>query len=137
MPWLDCSRPWVAAGRPIPNETGLPVGPGRGSGYFYGVVLGLAALADYEGSPHRYTYYDQGHARLKVYEWLHPWHAGNHISFMLETGELDEMLQRVGDAGIETRPPEIMRWGGRVAAVVDPFGNIVNLRDATQAGHTP
>lgn len=105
------------------------------SRHFYTTLLGLAALAHYDGKPHRYTDFDLGNARLKVFEWLEGWHAGPYTSFMLETPELDELLRRVADAGFATRPAEILAWGGRVASVVDPAGNIINLLDALQPGH--
>lgn len=96
---------------------------------FYEDILGLTVIEEFDGSPHRYTDYQLGTACLKVYEWLEPWHAGHFTSFMISTSDLDSVLAKVAAAGFEARPPEITGWGGRIAAIRDPFGNILNLLD--------
>jgi len=105
---------------------------------FYEDILGLTVIEEYDGAPHRFTDYQLGDSCLKVYEWLEPWHAGHFTSFMMSTPDLDGLLEKVAAAGYEARSPEITGWGGRIAAVKDPFGNILNLLDEHQpvTGHS-
>ena len=112
----------------------MPASDYSASKHFYENILSLTPVSEHDGEPHRYTDYDLGSAILKVYEWLESWHAGHYTSFMLETDDLDGVLTRVEAAGYEAHPAEITRWGGRIAAVRDPFGNILNLLDGNQPG---
>lgn len=112
----------------------VPAGDFEASQHFYTNILSLTPVRHHDGEPHRYVDYDLGAAVLKVFEWREPWQAGPYTSFMLETARLDAVLEKARAAGYETRPPEITRWGGRIAAIVDPFGNIINLLDGNQRG---
>ena len=112
----------------------VPAGDYEASKKFYEEVLALPVIREFNGKPHRETDYDLGNARLKVFEWTQPWYGGHHTSFMISTDDLDGVLKKVRDAGYEARPVEITEWGGRIAAVRDPFGNFINLMDANQQG---
>lgn len=112
----------------------LPAEDYEASLNFYRNVLELPVIKVNEGPPHRYTDFELGSVRLKVYEWLEPWLTGHFLHFMIEVEDLDMILKKVDAAGYETAGPDITKWQGRVASIKDPFGNTLNLLDASQQG---
>lgn len=53
------------------------------------------------------------------------------ILISIEVGNVDEVLQRVEDAGGSApAAPNDMPWGQRVAHITDPDGNAINLTHA-------
>jgi predicted enzyme related to lactoylglutathione lyase len=50
------------------------------------------------------------------------------IMVNLEVDGLDQLIERLQAAGVEViRPPEPEHWGGRIATLADPDGNIIQL----------
>ena len=114
--------------------TSFPASDYKKSKHFYEDLLGLAILREYEGSPHRFTDYDLGGTKLKLYEWTERYYGSGHSGLFIETDDLDNVVNRLNEAGAKTHDIVIHEWGGRCCSVTDPFGNIFDLIDAKQKG---
>ena len=102
---------------------------------FYEQTIGLPIRKEYEGEPHRYTDYDLGGVFLKIFEWTEKWNGHGHSGLLLETGSLDEMVERIKDRRDgKAHKIVVTEWGGRCCTVSDPFGNLFDLVDANQKG---
>jgi len=112
----------------------FPAADYAASTHFYETVVGLPVLRKHGGGPHRFTDYDLGGLALKVYEWLEPWHGGGHSGLFIETDGFDDVVERINNSGVRRFEIVVHDWGGRCCTVVDPFGNLFDLIDASKKG---
>lgn len=103
---------------------------------FYELALELRVVREIEGGPHRATNYDLGGIFLKVFEWTAEWHGSGHSGLFIETGCLDDVVQRVGAQDGVAMDIVEHEWGGRCCTIRDPFGNLFNLIDSRKKGDT-
>jgi len=101
---------------------------------FYEDVIGLAIDRESDGGPHRFTNYDLGGLSLKLFEWTEKWHGSGHSGLFIETGQLDEVIERVRSNGGKAFGVIVQSWGRRSCTVRDPFGNLFELIDANMKG---
>jgi predicted enzyme related to lactoylglutathione lyase len=94
---------------------------------FYRDLLGLPVRTEREG----FINFDWQGRRLIVAvhsEVAGPARDALRIMVNLVVEGLDELYGRLQAAGVDfIRPPEIEHWGGRMATLADPDGNIVQL----------
>ncbi len=102
---------------------------------FYEDIIGLKVLREFEGEPHRFTNYNLGGTVLKLYEWTEDYYGSGHSGLFIETGSLDDIVNRVRESGAKATDIVVHKWGGRCSSVTDPFGNIFDLIDANQKGN--
>ena len=94
---------------------------------FYVDVLGLVPRSDRDG----FINFELGNQRLTIT--VHSGLGGPntdpfHVMVNLATGDIDSDFAAAVDAGARSlRPPERESWGGMVATLADPDGNIVQL----------
>ena len=102
---------------------------------FYAHSVGLKPLRESLDGPHRFTNFDLGGPVLKIFEWTERWHGSGHSGLFIETGNIDEVVDRIR-AGGGGQAMEIVThaWGGRCCTVKDPFGNLFDLIDERQKG---
>ena len=102
---------------------------------FYEEALGLPIDREFEGAPHKFTNYDIGQIKLKLFEWKEEWHGSGHSGLFIECDDLETIVKRIQDFGGKTTEITTHEWGGRCCSVTDPFGNIFDLIDANQKGN--
>ena len=94
---------------------------------FYRDLLGLPVRTEREG----FINFDWQGRRLIVAvhsEVAGPARDALRIMVNLVVEGLDDLYKRLQAAGVDfIRPPEIEHWGGRMATLADPDGNIVQL----------
>lgn len=99
----------------------------RAMRHFYVEILGLPVRSAREG----FVNFDLGGGRLTVA--IHSDVAGLNsdparLMVNLEVEDIDAIHHRLTDAGVRfVRNPEREKWGGKVATLVDPDGNYLQL----------
>ena len=94
---------------------------------FYADILGLVPRSDRTG----FVNFELGNLRLTVA--VHSEIDGSnrdplHVMVNMAVSDIDGAYQTAVAGGAATlRPPELERWGGRIATLQDPDGNIVQL----------
>ena len=102
---------------------------------FYERVLGLRL--DQKDASHGYAAFDAGPIRLGVAEVgaEQAELAGRHTGLGLDVEDLEAEYARLSAAGVEfPMPPERQPWGGFMALMADPDGNVFYL-DEIAAAH--
>jgi catechol 2,3-dioxygenase-like lactoylglutathione lyase family enzyme len=106
---------------------------------FYRDQLGFEETLYGEGREGRYWYLIGDTARLGLWTeqvGLAGGRGGAHVHFAFEVadGEIDRLLERIGEAGVEVEGP-IQLGPGRAIYVTDPDGNVVEFWSQDMAAY--
>ncbi len=113
----------------------FPASDYQSSKQFYEEAVGLPIDREFDGMPHRFTNYDLGEIKLKLFEWKEKWYGSGHSGLFIETSELDKTVKHIRDLGGKTTEITVHEWGGRCCSITDPFGNIFDLIDSNKKGN--
>jgi lactoylglutathione lyase len=104
---------------------------------FYRDELGLAVAFGNEGEP--YASFDTGTGAVAIFtregqaEAVELRTAGDSTLLVLEVDDVDADVARLG-ARVVAGPVDQQEWGGRVAYVRDPSGNLIELFQTIPTG---
>ena len=94
---------------------------------FYRDLLSLPTLKEGKDDFSRFAHFDVGGFGIHIYEWTKPFNRA-HTGLQMYVDDVDKLYAELKAQGVkfsgEVRDEP---WGGRVATVADPDGNLFDL----------
>ena len=108
----------------------FPASDFKASLVFYRDLLNLPILADGTDALSRFAHFDCGGFGIHLYEWTKPFIRA-HTGLQLYVADVDALYQELTSNGVQFNGSvRDEPWGGRVATVRDPDGNLFDLLNA-------
>ena len=107
---------------PTTSLIALPAADLAASVTFYRDVIGLRVAGEHPDVELPSVDFDLGGTRLRIYTWTKAFKRGGHSGLLIGVDDLDAALSIVGKGEARMEP-----WGGRVATLSDPDGNLFDL----------
>jgi len=104
----------------------LPAADLSASVSFYRDKIGLRVAGEHPNEELPAVDFDLGTTRLRIYTWTKEFKRGGHSGLLIGVDDLDAALAKVGVGEARSEP-----WGGRLATLCDPDGNLFDLLEQT------